>query len=216
MSLHKSSRLESKARCGAAGCGGSCRVGLGDVQRQGPAIGIGAVDNRAASRHTVHIHDLQGARALHQIEIVLVAPSEQTQQQQQELLERARREIQGERDRAILELRREAVDLALAGASKRITLGPNVLTTPFRFPAMIATTALPSAAHAQAQAGELTLAMANSTCDAMNKVEALYRATRPVRFTYICKSSGLLAKGLSGGALKADVFVSADRDLVFS
>jgi molybdate transport system substrate-binding protein len=64
----------------------------------------------------------------------------------------------------------------------------------------------------QAQAGELTLALANSTCDAMEKVEALYRATRPVRFTHICKSSGLLAKGLSGGALKADVFVSADRD----
>jgi F-type H+-transporting ATPase subunit b len=45
---------------------------------------------------------------------------EQTRLQQQELLERARREIEGERDRAILELRREAVDLALAGASKVI------------------------------------------------------------------------------------------------
>ena len=45
---------------------------------------------------------------------------EQTQQQQQELLDRARREIEGERDRAILELRREAVDLAIAGASKVI------------------------------------------------------------------------------------------------
>jgi molybdate transport system substrate-binding protein len=64
----------------------------------------------------------------------------------------------------------------------------------------------------QAQAGELTLALANSTCEAMNKVEALYRASHPVRFTHICKSSGLLAKGLSGGVLKADVFVSADRD----
>jgi molybdate transport system substrate-binding protein len=64
----------------------------------------------------------------------------------------------------------------------------------------------------QARAGELTLALANSTCDAMNKVEALYRATHSVRFTHICKSSGLLAKGLSGGALKADVFVSADRE----
>ena len=45
---------------------------------------------------------------------------EQTRLQQQELLERARREIDAERDRAILELRREAVDLALAGASKVI------------------------------------------------------------------------------------------------
>jgi F-type H+-transporting ATPase subunit b len=45
---------------------------------------------------------------------------EQTHQQQQEMLERARREIDAERDRAIMELRREAVDLALAGASKVI------------------------------------------------------------------------------------------------
>ena len=45
---------------------------------------------------------------------------EQTHLQQQELLERARREIDAERDRAIMELRREAVDLALAGASKVI------------------------------------------------------------------------------------------------
>ncbi len=36
----------------------------------------------------------------------------------QEILERARREIESERDRAIAELRREAVDLAIAGASK--------------------------------------------------------------------------------------------------
>ena len=45
---------------------------------------------------------------------------EQTRVQQQELLERARREIDAERDRAILELRREAVDLAIAGASRVI------------------------------------------------------------------------------------------------
>jgi len=45
---------------------------------------------------------------------------EQTRVQQQELLERARRDIDAERDRAIAELRREAVDLALAGASKVI------------------------------------------------------------------------------------------------
>lgn len=63
-----------------------------------------------------------------------------------------------------------------------------------------------------ARAGELTLALANSTCDAMNKVGDLYRAKHPVRFTYICKSSGLLAKGLRGGALNADLFVSADQE----
>jgi F-type H+-transporting ATPase subunit b len=45
---------------------------------------------------------------------------EQTRQQQQELLDRARRDIAAEKDRAIAELRREAVDLAIAGAGKVI------------------------------------------------------------------------------------------------
>jgi F-type H+-transporting ATPase subunit b len=43
---------------------------------------------------------------------------DQARREQQEILERSRREIQSERDRAIAELRREAVDLAIAGASK--------------------------------------------------------------------------------------------------
>lgn len=46
---------------------------------------------------------------------------EQTQTQQAELLDRARREIGAERDRAIADLRREAVDLAIAGASRVIS-----------------------------------------------------------------------------------------------
>jgi F-type H+-transporting ATPase subunit b len=45
---------------------------------------------------------------------------EKTVQEQQELLERARRDIVAERDRAIAELRREAVELSLAAASKLI------------------------------------------------------------------------------------------------
>jgi F-type H+-transporting ATPase subunit b len=45
---------------------------------------------------------------------------EQTRVQQQELLERARRDIDAEKTKAIDELRREAIDLALAGASKVI------------------------------------------------------------------------------------------------
>jgi F-type H+-transporting ATPase subunit b len=45
---------------------------------------------------------------------------EQARREQLEVLERARREIEAERDRAISELRREAVDLAIAGASKVI------------------------------------------------------------------------------------------------
>jgi F-type H+-transporting ATPase subunit b len=43
---------------------------------------------------------------------------EQAQQQQADILARARAEIEAEKTRAILELRREAVDLAIAGASK--------------------------------------------------------------------------------------------------
>ena len=45
---------------------------------------------------------------------------EKTKQEQDELLARARREIGAERDRAVEDLRREAVDLSLAAASKLI------------------------------------------------------------------------------------------------
>ena len=45
---------------------------------------------------------------------------EQTHQEQQTMLERARREIDSEKERAIAQLRREAVNLAIAGASKVI------------------------------------------------------------------------------------------------
>ncbi len=46
---------------------------------------------------------------------------EQTRLQQAELLERARKEIETEKVKAVDELRREAVDLALAGAGKLIS-----------------------------------------------------------------------------------------------
>jgi F-type H+-transporting ATPase subunit b len=45
---------------------------------------------------------------------------EETRGQQQEMLERARREIESEKQRAIADLRREAVELAIAGAGKVI------------------------------------------------------------------------------------------------
>lgn len=45
---------------------------------------------------------------------------EETRLQQQDMLERARREIDAEKQRAIADLRREAVDLAIAGAGKVI------------------------------------------------------------------------------------------------
>jgi F-type H+-transporting ATPase subunit b len=49
-----------------------------------------------------------------------VVAMEKTKQEQDELLQRARREIATERDRAVADLRREAVDLSLAAASKLI------------------------------------------------------------------------------------------------
>jgi F-type H+-transporting ATPase subunit b len=49
-----------------------------------------------------------------------VVAMEKTRQEQEELLQRARRDITEERDRAVAELRREAVDLSLAAASKLI------------------------------------------------------------------------------------------------
>jgi F-type H+-transporting ATPase subunit b len=45
---------------------------------------------------------------------------EQTRKEQADMLERARRDIAAERDKAVSQLRKEAVDLALAGASKVI------------------------------------------------------------------------------------------------
>lgn len=45
---------------------------------------------------------------------------EQTRAEQQQMLERARREIGAERDRAIAELRKEAVELAILGAGRVI------------------------------------------------------------------------------------------------
>jgi len=44
----------------------------------------------------------------------------QTKQQQEEMIEQARRAIEGEKAAAIADLRREAVDLAIAGASRVI------------------------------------------------------------------------------------------------
>jgi len=48
------------------------------------------------------------------------AALEKTRQEQDELLARARRDITAERDKALVELRREAVDLSLAAAARLI------------------------------------------------------------------------------------------------
>jgi F-type H+-transporting ATPase subunit b len=59
----------------------------------------------------------QGRQTGEQVRAQMV---EETRQQQQQMLETARREIAQEKERAIAEMRREAIDLAIAGASKVI------------------------------------------------------------------------------------------------
>lgn len=57
----------------------------------------------------------EGAKAGEKIRAEMI---EEARHQQQDILDRARQEIGAERDRAIAELRREAVELAIKGASK--------------------------------------------------------------------------------------------------
>ena len=94
------------------------------------AIAAAAADRETASRLLAeHRTAIEGARHEAQRYIAegrATAESmrgemlEQTRLQQAEILERARKEIESEKAKAIDELRREAVDLALASASKLI------------------------------------------------------------------------------------------------
>ena len=62
-----------------------------------------------------------------------------------------------------------------------------------------------------ARAADLTIAAANSTCVAIKKAGAAFAEHQPVTLDYICKSSGRLAKGLAGGAIAADFYISANK-----
>ena len=70
------------------------------------------LEESRAKAHTI-ISDAKGFA-----EKERTAALEKTRQEQEELLARALRDIAGERDRAVADLRREAVDLSLAAASK--------------------------------------------------------------------------------------------------
>ncbi|AKH19418.1 molybdate ABC transporter substrate-binding protein [Sedimenticola thiotaurini] len=61
------------------------------------------------------------------------------------------------------------------------------------------------------QAQDLTIAAANSTCNAIKAVGQQYSQNHAVNIRYICKSSGLLAKGIRGRAIRADIYISANR-----
>lgn len=67
-------------------------------------------------------------------------------------------------------------------------------------------------APAYASADTISVAVANSTCSAMQKVGRLFEQRSGSHIVYQCKSSGLLAKGLKGGAISADVYVAASRE----
>ncbi len=71
----------------------------------------------AAARDEAQKYIAEGRAAGEKVRTDMLA---RTRTEQDEMLERARREIENEKDRAIAQLRREAVDLALAGATKVI------------------------------------------------------------------------------------------------
>lgn len=61
-------------------------------------------------------------------------------------------------------------------------------------------------------ASALTVAAANSTCNLMEQIGAMFTDKHGIKVEFICKSSGLLAKGLEGKSLEADVFLSASQE----
>lgn len=75
-----------------------------------------------------------------------------------------------------------------------------------RLLSFLAVLLLPYTGHA------LTIAAANSTCESLSVVGELYSRQHGVRIEYICKSSGLLAKGLEGKAIQADIYLSASEE----
>jgi F-type H+-transporting ATPase subunit b len=90
-----------------------------------------ANDDRAAAAKVLEDHrrEIEAARGEAQrfiaegratAEAMRAEMLEATRLQQQEMLDRARRDIEAEKGKAIDELRREAIDLAIAGASKVI------------------------------------------------------------------------------------------------
>ncbi len=72
-------------------------------------------------------------------------------------------------------------------------------------------TLLLAAMPAYAEERELTIAIANSLCGPMGEISTEFAQHSGIVTKLICKSSGRLAKGLSGRAIRADFFISANR-----
>lgn len=60
-------------------------------------------------------------------------------------------------------------------------------------------------------AADITLAAANSTCNAIKQASAQFSDRHQIEVNAICKSSGRLAKGLRGGAISANIYISANK-----
>lgn len=65
-----------------------------------------------------------------------------------------------------------------------------------------------------AWASELVVVAANSTCGPLKKAGEIFSRQQGVSVTYICKSSGVLVKGLESGYITGDYFISASRKWV--
>jgi molybdate transport system substrate-binding protein len=68
------------------------------------------------------------------------------------------------------------------------------------------------AATGRAEETAITVAAADSTCAAVREVGKLFLERHRVRVDPVCKSSGRLAKGIAGGAISTDFFISANQE----
>ena len=93
---------------------------LGEAEQANAAAKATAEDQRKLLAEARSQAQSMLAEAKVTIEKERAAALEKTRQEQEARLERARRDIGEERDRALLELRREAVDLSLAAAVKLV------------------------------------------------------------------------------------------------
>ena len=102
------------------GCGfGDTAQRLADtIGPEGSVVGIDVSERFIeAARDEAQKYIAEGRAAGEKMRADMI---EATRTEQAEMLERARREIDAEKSRAIADLRREAVDLAIAGASRVI------------------------------------------------------------------------------------------------
>jgi molybdate transport system substrate-binding protein len=65
---------------------------------------------------------------------------------------------------------------------------------------------------APASAGEINMAVANSTCETIKNVGKLFEQRTGTTINYLCKSSGRIAKALHGGSITADIYISASLE----